>query len=215
MAEGHGCGGRGVRLLAALLALLAGCATVKPPPDENAVVGKLVATTVEALQAPAGRQRDYLVRAQRDHAARPDDASSLCLALLLTALPAPLRDEQRALSLLAPIAARQPETAVTHFARLLSSQLQGQQGEVQDRTEALRRETELRQAGEERERALQRRLETLRAVQGRDAAQLRRLTEALHASEQREETLKRQIDSLRASDRGMIEREEKLAPRTK
>ena len=204
-----------MRFLWLLIAVVAGCATVKPPPDQNAVVGKVVETTIEALRAPADEQRGYLMRAQQAHTARPDDANSLCLALLLTALPAPLRDEERALSLLAPLATRQPETPFAQFARLLSAQLQEQKRAMKDGTEAIRQEKALRRAGEEREQQQQRRLEALRSARNRDAAELRRQAEALRASEQREETLKRQIDSLRASERSMIEREEKLGTKSR
>ncbi|TAN54328.1 MAG: hypothetical protein EPN19_06695 [Betaproteobacteria bacterium] len=199
-----------MRFLWVLIALVTGCASVKPPADPNILVGRAVETTIEALRAPAGEQRGYLMRAQQAHAAQPDDANSLCLALMLTALPAPLRDEERALFLLAPIATRRPETPLAQFARLLSAQLQEKKSAMQGGAQAFRQEKALRQAGEEREQQLQRRLEVLRLARNRDAAELRRQAEALHASEQREETLKRQIDSLRASERSMIEREEKL-----
>lgn len=204
-----------MKCLWVLFALVAGCATVKPPPDPNAVVGRVVETAIEALRAPAEEQRRYLMRAQQAHTARPDDANSVCLALLLTALPAPLRDDERALSLLAPIAARQPETPLAQFARLLSAQLREQKSAMKDGAETVRQEKALRQAGEEREQQLQRRLEALRSARNRDAAELRRQTEALRASEQREDTLKRQIDSLRASERSMIEREEKLGTKSR
>ncbi len=204
-----------MRFLWLLIALVVGCATVTPPPDPNVLVGKAVETTIEALRAPANEQRGYLLRAQQAYSTQPDDANSLCLALLLTALPAPLRDEERAQYLLAPIAARQPETPLAKFARLLSAQLQEQKSAMKDGTEAIRQEKALRQAGEEREQQLQRRLEVLRSARNRDAAELRRQAEALRASEQREETLKRQIDSLRASERSMIEREEKLGTKSR
>ncbi|TAK52731.1 MAG: hypothetical protein EPO27_00590 [Betaproteobacteria bacterium] len=204
-----------MRLFWMLLALVTGCATVTPPPDPNVLVGKAVETTIEALRAPANEQRGYLLRAQQAHATRPDDANSLCLALLLTALPAPLRDEERAQHLLAPIAARQPETPIAKFARLLSNQLQEQKNAMKDGTETLQQEKALRAASEEREKQLLLRLEAVRAAHNRDAAQLRRQTDALRASEQREDTLKRQIDSLRASERSMIEREEKLGTKSR
>lgn len=198
-----------MRLLAVLLFLVvAGCATLKPPPDANVVVGEIVGTTAEALRAPPAARRGYLVRAQQAYAAEPSDANGLCVALLLTALPAPLRDEERALSLLGPIAAREPRTPLTAFARLLIGQIEERMRGAQDRTEELRREKALREESEVREQALQRRMQALGAT-------LRRQTDALHASEQREETLKRQIEGMRASDRDLLEREERIDARTK
>jgi hypothetical protein len=197
-----------VRPLVVLLLLTAGCAALRPPPDENAVVGEIVETTAEALHAPAAARGGYLARAQQAYAAEPDDANGLRVALLLTVLPAPLRDEERALLLLRPVAGRGPGRPLSAFARLLVERIQESKGMAQDHAEELRRERALREASQAREQALQRRTQALGAT-------LRRQSEALRASEQREETLKRQIEGMRASDRDLLEREERIDATTK
>ncbi len=197
---------------AALLIVLAigGCATAPAPPDEGAALGEVIRSTVEAIRASPADQKKLVERARDAYAARPGDAASLRFALLLAHLPPPMRDEEWALSLLAPVQARRPATPFVDFALLLGEQIGARQRAARESAEVLLRETDLRRAGEGREDALRRRLEALQSIENREAALLRRQAEALRAGEQREELLRRQIEGLRATERSLLEREERL-----
>lgn len=165
--------------------LLAGCAMLKPEPDEAFVVSQIVDTAVEASRAPATEQRDRLSAAMEQFVLRSDEASRLRVAVLLATLPRPLRDDPKASALLEPLAARQPETPMVRFAALLRAQVAERQRIAQDGERLMR-------AGEQREEML------------------RRQNEALRASEHREEILRRQVEAMRESERGTIRREEKI-----
>ena len=150
-------------LLAPVLAgcaalLLAGCAALKPGADEAVAVSDAIEAAVTAARAPAAERRVRLSAALESYAVQPDDRSRLHLAVLLATLPAPLRDDAFAATLLAPLAARQPESALTRFAGLLQTQVAERQRISQSGAGALR-------AGERREQALRRQIEALRAAE--------------------------------------------------
>jgi hypothetical protein len=116
--------------------------------------------------------------------ANPSDR--LRLATLLATLPAPMRDDARALKLLEPIAdAASP--GVGRFSALLAAQIAERQRVAQELDRVSREATHAA-----RERAV--------ADKERD---------------KREEALKQQIEALRAIERGILEREEKLRRRQK
>lgn len=187
---------------ALLFLLVAGCAALKPGPDEAAVVSQIVDAAVEATRVPNAEQRDRLSAAMEQFVLRPDETSRLRVAVLLATLPRPLRDDPKASALLEPLTERQPETPIVRFAALLRAQIAERQRVAED-AERLAR------AGEQREEMLRRQNEALRASEHREET-LRRQVETLRESEQRVEILRRQVEALRQSERGTIGREEKI-----
>lgn len=163
----------------ALLLLLAGCAQLKPQVDP---IDAIVAEALAASRAPAAEQAAVLGRAQQAGVATPVDR--LRLATLLATLPAPVRDDARALELLEPLASN-ATSAIGRFAALLAAQI----GERQRAARELERVT---REGE-------------RAARERAAADKER--------DKREEALKQQLEALRAIERGILEREEKMRRR--
>jgi hypothetical protein len=174
---------------AVLLGLaLIGCAAVQPLVNP---VDAIVAEAMAAARAPAAEQAAALARATEAGTANPTDR--LRLAALLATLPAPLRDDARALELLQPIA--DPSTAgIGRFAALLHSQIIERQRLARE-VERLSRE--LANVVRERERS----------DKAREALDKER--------DKREEALKQQLDALRAIERGILEREEKLRKKQK
>ena len=134
-----------------------------------------------ASRAPASEQRAALSRAQRAFGADPGPVSRLRLAALFALLPAPLRDDVRAMELLAPIAdARKP--GVGRYAAFLVTQL-GEQQRLAREADRLARENE--RAAREQERLAS-------------------------EHEKREEELRQQVEALREIERKVQQREEKL-----
>ena len=177
----------------ALVLLLAGCASLQPIVNPvDAIVGEALA----ASRLPADEQSAVLSRAQEAGLASPVDR--LRLATLLATLPAPLRDDARALELLEPLA-DSATSGIGRFAALLAAQ-------VTERQRAVR---ELERVTREADRAARGRAAAVKvrvgAAQGRAAADKER--------DKREEALKQQLESLRAIERGILEREEKMRRR--
>lgn len=163
------------RLAWALAVLAAGCAAL--PSGVDGVMSE----AVQVSRAPASEQSASLKRAQQAFAADPTPLRRVRLATLLATLPAPLRDEARALELLAPVAdAGAP--GVGGFAAFLSRQIAERQRLARE-IERLMKE----HAALERER---------------QAADKER--------DKREEALRQQLEALRAIERGILEREERL-----
>jgi hypothetical protein len=160
--------------------LLAGCASLLPGADVDAVV----AGALNASRAPAAEQKAALARAQDAFTSNTSELNRLRLATLLATLPAPLRDDARAMELLQPIAGAAAPGA-GRFAALLSAQIMERQRLVRE-VERLTRE----RATAEKEH--------LAADKERD---------------KREEALRQQLEALRAIERGILEREEKLRRR--
>jgi hypothetical protein len=164
-----------------LVLALAGCAAVQPL--VNPVDG-IVAEAVSAARAPAAEQQATLARVQQLGVQNPADR--LRLATLLATLPAPLRDDARALKLLEPIVdAASP--GIGRFAALLAAQVAERQRVAQELDRVTR--------------------EAAHAARERAAVDKER--------DKREEALKQQIEALRAIERGILEREEKLRRRQK
>ena len=187
---------------AVLFFLVAGCAALRPGPDEAAVVSQIVEAAVEASRVPEAEQRDRLSAAMEQFVLGSNATSRLRVAVLLATLPRPLRDDRKASALLEPLTARQPETPIMRFAALLRAQIAERQRMAEDGERLAR-------AGEQREEMLRRQNEALRASEHREES-LRRQVEALRESEQRVEILRRQVEALRESERGTIGREEKI-----
>lgn len=172
-------------LLAGLLA--GGCAEL---PFESAVDGAS-GEALHAARAPASEQKAALARAQQRFLADPSAGNRLRLAALLAVLPAPLRDDARALELLEPIAdAGSPGSG--RFAALLAFEIQDRQ-RLQREVDRLLKERYQERAQGERERA----------AAEKDRAE----------RDKREEALKQQLDALRAIERGILEREDRLRKR--
>lgn len=177
----------------ALVLLLAGCASLQPIVNPvDAIVGEALA----ASRLPADEQSVALSRAQEAGLASPVDR--LRLATLLATLPAPLRDDARALELLEPLADN-ATSGIGRFAALLAAQ-------VTERQRAVR---ELERVTREADRAARER----GAVDKERAAADKERAAADKERDKREEALKQQLESLRAIERGILEREEKMRGR--
>jgi hypothetical protein len=167
-------------LLACLVALAAGCAEF-PLFERVDSVDVAVAEALSAARGPGAQQKAALARVELRFAADPTAANRLGLAIMLTALPAPLRDDVRAAELLTPLADPAAPGA-GRFAALLLAQV----------TERQRLARELDRAAKEAERS----------ARERAAADKER--------DKREETLRQQLDALRTIERNILEREERL-----
>ena len=177
----------------ALVLLLAGCASVQPIVNP---VDAVISETLAASRLPAAEQSAALSRAQEAGVASP--VERLRLATLLATLPAPLRDDARALELLEPLA-NDATSGIGRFAALLAAQVTERQRVVRE-LERVTREAD--RAARERAAADK---ERAAADKERGAADKER--------DKREEALKQQLESLRAIERGILEREEKMRRR--
>jgi signal transduction histidine kinase len=146
---GRSGGPAGVVLACSLLA--AGCVAIGPDVREASETDAIVATTVAAARLPAEARKHELARAQQEFERLADDANRLRLAALLATLPAPERDDARAASLLAPLAARSPETPRARLAALLAAQVAERQ--------------RIARAGVRREGALRNQIEALKSIE--------------------------------------------------
>jgi len=161
-------------------ALLGACALLHPEENPSAV-DAVVAEALGASRAPAAEQKLALARAQQRFIADASWENRLRLATLLAALPAPLRDDARAVELLEPLAdASSPGAG--RFSALLAAQVMERQKLARE-LERVRRERE--KAESEHERADKER-------------------------DKREDALRQQLEALRSIERGILEREERL-----
>jgi len=166
------------------LALLAGCAAIDPEAARLAAVDRLLADSIYASRSPAGEQKAALSRAQAAFVAEATPLNRLRLASLLALVPAPLRDDARALELLEPLA--DASAAGTGRIAVL-----------------------LQQHVLERQR-LAREMDRI----GRDAERVsRERQQADRERDKREEALKAQLEALRGIERGILDREEKMRRR--
>lgn len=156
---------------------LAGCAALDPPP---AAVDAVISEAVAVARAPAAEQRAALEHAQKASAGGAP-AERLRLAMLLATLPAPLRDDARALDLLQSVA-DSASPGIGRFAAVLAAQVAERQRLAHDLD---RLKSDLDRLKSEHERSLK-------------------------EHDKREEALKQQIEALRAIERGILEREEKM-----
>jgi hypothetical protein len=170
--------------LACLLA--AGCALLP-----GAAVDQAVGEALAAARAPVAEQRAALARAQETFTRDTSVANRLRLATLLAALPAPLRDDARAMELLEPVA-DPAQPGAGRYAALLSGQVMERQRLARE-VERLNRE---RLAADKEHAAVDRE----RAATDKER-------------DKREEALRQQLEALRAIERGILEREEKLRRR--
>jgi hypothetical protein len=168
--------------------VLAGCAL--PPVLENGP-DAAIAQALEVAHLPPAEQARALRQAQERFVRRPDAASRLQLATLLATLPAPLRDDARAIELLQPLA-RHDGTRNERYAAFLAEQIAQRQRVVR---EAERLGKEVDRLAREREKAER---EHAAADKERD---------------KREEAMRQQIEALRSIERGILEREERMRRR--
>jgi hypothetical protein len=172
-----------MRRLAAVAAMaLAGCAALP-----GAQVDQAVSEALNASRAPAAEQKAALAKAQEAFAANSGDLNRLRLATLLVTLPAPLRDDARAVEILEPLADAS-SSGSGRFAALLSAQA----------AERQRLQREIERGAKENERLARERTGVERERAERD---------------KREEALRQQLEALRAIERGILERKEKLRRR--
>jgi len=168
------------RLASLAFLLLAGCSVLQPAgPADGAI-----AEALSAARAPAAEQKAALGRAQGAFTRDTSIDNRLRLAVLLATLPAPLRDDARAMELLQPVADPAAPGA-GRFAALLSAQIMERQ----------RLAREIERLAHERVSAEK---EHLAADKERD---------------KKEDALRQQLEALRAIERGILEREEKLRRR--
>jgi len=176
-------------LIAALVLLLGGCAQLAPGADEAAGVNEIVSRTVAAVRAPASEQQRALRLAQEAYRRDRSIANRLRLATLLATLPAPLRDDAAAYSLLKPLAAARGDSPYASFGALLAGQIVERQRLARESERAVkeseRAAKESERAGKEYERSAQ-------------------------AAEERAQRLLEQLNALKSIERGIVEREEKL-----
>jgi hypothetical protein len=186
-----------MRSIPAFLAvcILAGCAL--PPVLEN-VPDAAVAQALEVARLPPPEQARAVRQAQERFVRAPDAPSRLHLATLLATLPAPLRDDERALELLQPMA--DPTGGRSErFAAFLAEQLAQRRRLLR---EAERLGKELERLGKEADRLAR---EREKAEREQAAADKER--------DKREEAMRQQIDALRSIERGILEREERMRRR--
>jgi len=165
-----------------LVAVLGGCAALRPEANQAVAVSEIVADTVAATQSGTAAQRRALSSAQLAFTKDPGNASRLRLATLLATLPAPHGDEARAHALLEALADGRPPSPYGQFAALLLQQLAAR---ARDAKEAER----IMRTGEQREEALRQRHEALR---------------------QQQDVLRQQLESLKSIERSILEREEQM-----
>lgn len=164
----------------AVVLLAAGCAILQP----GAAVDEAVGEALSTARAPAAEQKAALARAQEAFARDTDVPNRLRLATLLAVLPAPQRDDARALELLGPVA--DPAAPGSgRFAALLSAQIMERQ----------RLSREVERLGRER------------------AAAEKEHATADKERDKKEEALRQQLEALRTIERSILEREEKLRKR--
>jgi hypothetical protein len=186
----------------AAVAGLAGCATFEPGPLQVFAVDSVMAEALLAARAPAAEQKAALARAQESFAREASSVNRVRLGALLATLPAPLRDDARAIELLEPIAdATSPGAG--RFAAVLSTQVAERQRLARE-ADRLHRESD--RLARERERA-----EKERERLERDRERIDKERERIDRErDKREETLKQQLEALRSIERGILEREERL-----
>src|SRR4051812_45105711 len=109
-------------LIIAVLLLLAGCAALQPGAEDLAAIDRIVGEAVSAARAPVPEQKTALGRAQAAFSQERSAANPLRLATLLAGLPAPLRDDARAVELLDPLASA-ATPGYGRYAALLPMQL--------------------------------------------------------------------------------------------
>lgn len=168
-------------------AVLAGCADF-PLLDPAAPVDTAVSEALAAVRSPAAEQKAALVRAEQRFRADPSPLNRLRLATLLAALPAPHRDDAKALELLEPVVDAGAAGA-GRFAAFLFNQVAERQRLVREH-DRLAKEAE--RAARERERT-----ERERAAADKER-------------DKREDALRQQLEALRAIERNILEREDRL-----
>jgi len=142
------------RLLCGLACLLAAaCASLDEGTRDALTVSAIVGASLEAARASPVERERALAGARQAFAANRDEAGRLRLAALLATLPEPQRNEPQAAALLKPYARAAVGSAspLAQFGALLAMQL------AERRRQA--------RAGEEREQALRRQLEALKAIE--------------------------------------------------
>jgi hypothetical protein len=173
-----------MRVLGALLfCALAGCAVLDPVPRLAVTADRILGEAVSLSRSTPAEQKAGLVHAQEQFRRDPSAYNQARLATLLATLPAPLRDEARALELLEPLI-ESDASGPGRLAAFLAPHL----GERQ------RLARELDRAAKERTGLLAAERERIAADKERD---------------KREEALRQQLEALRAIERGILEREER------
>lgn len=152
------------RALAAAVLGLAGCAALEPSTDRVLATDKIVAEAVQVSRAPAAEQKGVLARAQKAFAAQATPLHRVRLATLLATLPAPLRDDARALELLEPVAdASLPGPG--RLAALLVVHIGERQRASREWEKAARERQQADKERDKREEGMRQQLEALRSIE--------------------------------------------------
>jgi hypothetical protein len=141
------------------LAVAGGCALVGPA-QQDAIVGEALSTA----RASSSDQKAELTKARQEFLKDPSDANRVRLATLLAVLPAPLRNDARAMELLEPLA-DPASPGFGRFAALLSSQIAERQRLARELARAEREHEQTDKEREKREEALRQQLEALRSIE--------------------------------------------------
>ena len=145
------------RTFAVAALAIAGCAAFEPGADRILATDRVAAEAVHVSRAPASEQRTALARAQKTFASDATPLNRVRLATLLATLPAPLRDDARAIELLEPVAdATSPGPG--RLAALLLMH-------IGERQRAARERQQADNERDKREETMRQQLEALRSIE--------------------------------------------------
>src|ERR671930_404747 len=146
-------------LVAAALVALAACTALDMPMPGSPLqtADALVHEALDTARSPPAQQKASLQRAEQAFGRDASAPNRLRLALLLSMLAPPLRDDARAAELLEPIA-NPGAPGIGRVAALLA-------GQVGERTRMARERERAERERDKREDALRQQLEALRAIE--------------------------------------------------
>ncbi len=146
--------------LAALVSL-GGCASVNPDADRALALDAAFGEMLHVVRAPETEQSAALARAQQAFGADPSDVNRVRLAMLLADLPGPLRNDDRASELLAPLAGGASDTPAGRDGALLAAQL----AERRQLAALASKQEKAAHAAARREETLKRQLDALKEIE--------------------------------------------------
>lgn len=152
-------------MVGVLVFLLAGCASLSPGAGGRAKVSEIVAQAVAGARAPAAAQQRALRLAREAYRRDRSDENRLRLATLLATLPAPLRDDGAAYTLLKPLAAERDESPYASFGSLLAMQVADRLRLTRESERAVREQERAAREAEQREKTLREQLDALKSIE--------------------------------------------------
>jgi len=136
--------------------LASGCAALGVRESQSQRVDQMLARVLHVSRSSPAIQRQALERARKAFAAGHGQLERLRFATLLATLPVPLRNDDEAAAVLAPLVAGTPDTPIARFASILAFQL----------AEVRRRDVALRDS-ERQAQDLQHKIDELQAIERR------------------------------------------------